>query len=562
MERIPASLVAALLLAHAVPTPSIHRSFVGDVIFRSTVGVESAGFCCPSANDDRLEAVGSRFVHSDSGRRIARGAQAIGGASVPGPLTPSAHLLTMPATLVGSDSAAVPLDLLNTTNAVVTIENLTLQGDFTETDNCLPVVQPGAHCLINVTFSPVSAGKEAGSLSISFQGGSSLTILLAGTALPKVATLDAPQSVAFAPTPLGSTATKTITISNTTGVAVGLSRIATDGGFAVVAACPNGLIPAYGKCDLALAFTPTAPGPLAGLLSLDSSGGTIATVSLTGVGLAGQLEVSPAELAFPLTMVGEPSKPKGMTISNTGLAPLGSVGVFVTGDFASSNNCPAALLPGRNCGIEVVAIPTSPGVHRGSIVFKAGGQLSLESLAVTGAPESIGSGARGGGKGLSVGAGLALAVPLIAPHLPRRDGGPTRPDFVVSTYRFEFQRDAVGIKEAKPVTITNLTQDPLALTLVPVGRVSISGCDQPIAGGASCVFVIGARQGPGTPGPGAVVISDDHGYTVSVGVRTAAPVLKRAPPSICAAFDLARCGSIPSFSVLRPIVVSVSGPVE
>ena len=71
-------------------------------------------------------------------------------------LTPT--LLTFPTTAPGAPSVPQTVTLSNTGTAALVITSLVTTGSFTETDNCLTSLDPGATCLITVNFVPLVIG--------------------------------------------------------------------------------------------------------------------------------------------------------------------------------------------------------------------------------------------------------------------------------------------------------------------------------------------------------------------------------------------------------------------
>src|SRR5208282_4563012 len=78
--------------------------------------------------------------------------------------------LTYDAQIVGTPSAPETSTLTNTGTAALDITSITLgggdPGDFAETNNCPAVLNPGAGCEINVTFTPSANGDRIASVTI------------------------------------------------------------------------------------------------------------------------------------------------------------------------------------------------------------------------------------------------------------------------------------------------------------------------------------------------------------------------------------------------------------
>lgn len=90
------------------------------------------------------------------------------GVTSAGTLTPSPSSLSFPALTVGDTSSPQTVQLVNTGNTVVNLTNISISGDFAETNTCgnLPtVLNVAAACSISVTFTPKSTGSDTGTLT-------------------------------------------------------------------------------------------------------------------------------------------------------------------------------------------------------------------------------------------------------------------------------------------------------------------------------------------------------------------------------------------------------------
>jgi hypothetical protein len=100
-------------------------------------------------------------------------------------------------------STPLPIKLTNAGNMVLTITSITVNGDFTETNNCANTLSAGANCTINVVFTPIFPEARNGLLTITDNSNgvanSTQSVALSGTG----------QDFAFAP-PSGSPTTATV----------------------------------------------------------------------------------------------------------------------------------------------------------------------------------------------------------------------------------------------------------------------------------------------------------------------------------------------------------------
>ena len=121
--------------------------------------------------------------------------------------------LTFATQAVGTTSPVQTVALENTSQVAITINAITISGDFTQTNNCgvLPnVLNPGSSCTFNVTFSPTVGGARSGTITITDTAtGSPQVISLTGTGgTPFTLSATSPSSVLL----IGTTQT-TFTIS-------------------------------------------------------------------------------------------------------------------------------------------------------------------------------------------------------------------------------------------------------------------------------------------------------------------------------------------------------------
>lgn len=501
---------------------------------------ESAGGNLPPAGVTGGELRGVRLL----GERGVWAPDGLAQAVQSGPLVASRSEVVVPATAVGAVSAPVPLQLVNPTNGIVQFSSLGITGEFSETDDCLPQVQPGARCLINITFAPLSAGALTGLLNVVFQDGSVLSVGLSGAGVPAAPEIQLPGQLAFPDTEVGASSVAPVAITNNTGIAIAVARVATTGDFLSGGSCPGGVIPANGVCTLIVRFSPSSAGALVGSLSIDSTNGTLATLPLTGTGVAGRLVVDPATVAFPRTVVGVPSQPEAVRVTNSGTSSLQLSGIAADGDFAERSDCPTSLLPGASCTVNVVAVPSVPGLRDGVLLVQASGEIAAASLSISGVAAS-------GGKGpgsssvtkLAVGAGLGLTLPILAPSLRLGGGGGTHPDFRASRYALDLPAgpaEAVG----RSVTVSNLTGDALEIDAVGVGPLAVFGCGRRVAKGSSCDLEVRPQAGAEFAERGVLIVSDDKGFVSAIGVRIGALGAGGPTRELCSDFAVGKCQSL------------------
>jgi hypothetical protein len=102
-------------------------------------------------------------------------------------VTVSPTSLTFANQNVGTVSAAQTVTITNTGTAVLSITQISVSGDFSQTNTCsakLNILNVGESCAVSVAFAPAASGARSGSLSISDNAtGSPQTVALSGTGL-------------------------------------------------------------------------------------------------------------------------------------------------------------------------------------------------------------------------------------------------------------------------------------------------------------------------------------------------------------------------------------------
>jgi hypothetical protein len=203
------------------------------------------------------------------------------------PSTTAANPLVFGVQAVGVTSAAMQVTLMNTGGLQLNISAISPNGDFGETDNCLPSVGPGGMCTIMVTFTPSGVGTRNGSiLIVDNAAGGSQTIFATGTGSSNVPGFNLSAPLFFGTVLVGSTsATQTVTITNSGGAPLSITKVTTTAQFGLPSDNCIGMIPVGQSCMIGVNFTPNATNTQMGTLTImDNAPGNPHTVSLSGVG--------------------------------------------------------------------------------------------------------------------------------------------------------------------------------------------------------------------------------------------------------------------------------------
>jgi hypothetical protein len=197
--------------------------------------------------------------------------------------------LTFPTQIVGAPGTAQSVSLINTGTVPLPAARVTATGDFAQVNNCPSTIAVGAGCSIMVTFTPTDAGARGGTLVFADGSGDSLqSLALSGTGLATPPSVSlTPALTSFQGQTLETTsASQTLTLTNTGGSTLTVTGIAITGDFAQTNNCPPSLAPGA-SCALFVTFTPTLIGTRTGTVSTTGNAeNSPQSASFTGNGLA------------------------------------------------------------------------------------------------------------------------------------------------------------------------------------------------------------------------------------------------------------------------------------
>jgi len=203
-------------------------------------------------------------------------------------LTPSPSRTNFAPLAVGTSSTPASTVLLNTGNASLNINGISITGtdasDFTQSNNCGSSLPPAGSCTVKITFTPTASGSRTASLAVSDTApGSPQSASLVGTGLGPIASVN-PSSLSFAAQAVGTKSTaQVVTLTNSGDAALNL-QIAAVGDFSETNTCSTSLA-AGGSCQISVTFQPTATGTRAGSITIaDNAVGSPQTVALSGTG--------------------------------------------------------------------------------------------------------------------------------------------------------------------------------------------------------------------------------------------------------------------------------------
>lgn len=119
----------------------------------------------------------------------------------------------------------------------------------------------------------------------------------------------------------------------------------------------------------------------------------IVNFKFPGCGSTGAVPVvslSATTMSFPKTSIGQTSKSKTVTLTNTGNATLNISSTAITGDFIiQSNTCGSQVLAGGNCVVTMTFKPTLKGLRKGVLSFNDNAAGSPQTVALSGTGMSL-----------------------------------------------------------------------------------------------------------------------------------------------------------------------------
>ena len=204
--------------------------------------------------------------------------------------------------------------------------------------------------------------------------------------VPTTASISA-SAIDFGTVYLGSSATRTVIITNTTTFTstVNVTGVAISGTNAADFTQTNNCsaLAESATCTITLTFAPTAVGVRSGLLTVttDSTSNPTLTATLTGTGVTA-LSVSPSSLSFGNIDIGSSSVAQTVTLTNYTNAAIALTSIGITGDYADTTNCGSNIAALGSCSISVIFTPTTTGARAGTLTITSG--VSVVTVALTG----------------------------------------------------------------------------------------------------------------------------------------------------------------------------------
>jgi len=222
-------------------------------------------------------------------------------------------------------------------------------------------------------------------------GGSFDTFVTKISSNPAPAVSLRPASVQYSAQPLGtSSQQQTVLVRDMGSLPLSISSTTISGDFSKTGDCGTS-VSAASSCTFLVTFTPTAVGPRSGSIVIqDDAAGSPHVINLSGIGLGPSAVLRPSSLAFSTEPVGTSSAAQTVTLTNAGSATLIVGNIQINGDFAQTNNCPAALPPTSSCTFSITFTPTASGARTTTLTINDNAQGSPQAVGMTGAGSDFG----------------------------------------------------------------------------------------------------------------------------------------------------------------------------
>lgn len=316
-------------------------------------------------------------------------------------------------------TTSLPLSVTLTANGPADIASITVSAGFNEIDDC-PSTLTSSTCMVDVTFSPTVAGVINGTLTISYDGyfSQSLVVNLQGTA---TAVTLSPLSLAFGSHFVTTSTTKTVTVKGGTTYAATSATLAGDTtDFTIASNTCIGTITT--SCVIGVTFDPLSTGAKKATLVIhDSDPTNPQLVGITGTGTSYE-SFTPASYTFAKQVINKASANFKVTFkyAGTGTLTLSSLvastnySVNTTGISSGACNLTGntSLSTNQTCAFNVAFTPTSLGTIPGTVTANFTGDpngltslqlpLSGTGTGVTLSPASLAFGTVTTSKTLSV----------------------------------------------------------------------------------------------------------------------------------------------------------------
>ncbi|HVT97805.1 MAG TPA: choice-of-anchor D domain-containing protein [Acidobacteriaceae bacterium] len=259
---------------------------------------------------------------------------------------------------------------------------------------------PAGTCSVQIDFQPTASGAITGSVVLANNNlnvaSSTQAIGVRGTGVAVATVGISPSSIDFGTLYMGSLATKTVTVTNTSKANMtindpflGVVRGGNSSEFITLNLCPRTLAPGR-SCTMLVAFI-AGPyyTPQTATLAINTNLGSPQTVPLTATVINPAAQFSASSLNFGTVKTKSSSTAKSVIVTSVGGTALSISKVSITGanpgDFSQTSTCTSANLnPKASCSIVVTFKPTAKGTRTANLVVTDNARKSTQSISLLG----------------------------------------------------------------------------------------------------------------------------------------------------------------------------------
>ncbi|APV51309.1 hypothetical protein BWI17_17425 [Betaproteobacteria bacterium GR16-43] len=258
---------------------------------------------------------------------------------------------------------------------------------------CTAILPGGSSCTVGITYQPTDTSTSYGTLDVyDYNSDGDYQMDVQGTGFQPGPRISLDQSLIDFGSQLSGTtsASQVVNVSNIGTATLTVGTVSVTPPFNLVTnTCLTPLAP-MAACAITVTYTAGPVQPDTGTLSIFSDtapdSGTV-TVDLVGESTGApqpSVDYFPENLAFGNVLIPTTSAPRSISFANTGAATLNILGIAATGEFTTTNDCPAAMAPGTCCTITATFHPTVIGPVNESIVVTSDSPSGPDSIPLSG----------------------------------------------------------------------------------------------------------------------------------------------------------------------------------
>jgi Abnormal spindle-like microcephaly-assoc'd, ASPM-SPD-2-Hydin/Divergent InlB B-repeat domain len=300
---------------------------------------------------------------------------------------------------VGATSAAKTATITNNLSTALTF-SFAASGNYAAvgsgTSPCGASLAAASSCTLSVAFTPTANGSIDGAITVAYAAAYSpqeVKLTGSGTGGGTSPLKFTPTTLAFSSQAVGTTsATKSVTVQNTSAASVTISSIASTGDFTESGsgATPCGAIALApsASCTLSVTFSPSISGSLQGAVVIsDNAAIAQQVINITGTAVV-PVTIAPTSLTFAAQTVGTTSAAQSLTLTNNAGSALTLTSFTGSGDFSvtagGTTPCGASVAANSSCTLSVTFTPTATGTIKGAATITDAASTSPQTVKLTG----------------------------------------------------------------------------------------------------------------------------------------------------------------------------------